>query len=284
MDERRRYRGNCWGISRFFSVSPWESGRSSASDRDDDPVGDRRGRVPRTNVGDERCRRVWDVNSYVDTVLCLGRGGSFLWGVALYRFESTSGWRRRYGIVGWRNAGVYSRDRVDSHSRTSQPAGDRWYRPRHRGCGDRIVEVANRNVLSGSLFGLLTALSFSVSPIFVRLGMEEGASAEIGLTVGLTAAAVSWVVVMSIFDRAALDVRRLRGSRPVLWETAAAATIVTGTWLRYLAMALIPLAIVSAVGRVNILVILLLSRRTTTLRLWIGGALIIAGTALFSFG
>lgn len=146
------------------------------------------------------------------------------------------------------------------------------------------MEVANRNVLSGSLFGLLTALSFSVSPIFVRLGMEEGASAEIGLTVGLTAAAVSWVVVMSIFDRAALDVRRLRGSRPVLWETAAAATIVTGTWLRYLAMALIPLAIVSAVGRVNILVILLLSRRTTTLRLWIGGALIIAGTALFSFG
>lgn len=112
--------------------------------------------------------------------------------------------------------------------------------------------------------------------------MAEGVSAEVGLTIGLTAAAVSYVVVLLVIDRPALDLRRLPGWRPVGWESAAAAAIVTGTWLRYLAMAMIPLAIVSAVGRVNILVILLLSRRTTTLRLWVGGALIIAGTVLFS--
>lgn len=141
-----------------------------------------------------------------------------------------------------------------------------------------------RGVISGSFFGLLTALSFSVSPIFVRLGMAEGASAEIGLSVGLVAAAVSYVLILAIIDRSALDVRRLPGLRPALWEAGAAAAIVTGTWLRYLAMALIPLAIVSALGRVNILVILLIEHRATTLRLWIGALLIIAGTVLFSFG
>jgi drug/metabolite transporter (DMT)-like permease len=114
--------------------------------------------------------------------------------------------------------------------------------------------------------------------------MAEGASAEIGLSVGLVAAAFSYGLILLVIDRPALDIRRLPGMRPVLWEAGAAAAIVTGTWLRYLAMALIPLAIVSALGRVNILVILSIEHRSTTMRLWIGALCIIAGTVLFSLG
>jgi drug/metabolite transporter (DMT)-like permease len=144
------------------------------------------------------------------------------------------------------------------------------------------MAVKSRDLVTGTIFGLATAMAFSISPIFVRKGMAEGFSAEIGLTVGVTAAALSYVLILIVVDRPALDVRRLPGWSPVLWELAAAVAIVTGTWLRYRAMALIPLAIVSALGRVNILVILLLARRSVTPRAWLGGALIIAGTILLS--
>ncbi len=79
------------------------------------------------------------------------------------------------------------------------------------------MAVDRRRVVSGSFFGLATALSFSVSPIFVRLGIAEGATAEIGLTIGLTAAAVSYIAVLLVIDRPAVDLRRLPGWRPVAW-------------------------------------------------------------------
>jgi drug/metabolite transporter (DMT)-like permease len=145
------------------------------------------------------------------------------------------------------------------------------------------VAVNSRRLVTGTLFGLATAMAFSISPIFVRKGMAEGFSAEIGLTVGVTAAALTYALILFLVDRPALDVRRLPGWNPVLWELAAAVAIATGTWLRYRAMALIPLAIVSALGRVNILVILLLARRSVTPKTWLGGVLIIAGTMLLSF-
>ncbi|MDA3949385.1 MAG: hypothetical protein PF508_09165 [Spirochaeta sp.] len=145
------------------------------------------------------------------------------------------------------------------------------------------MAVNTKELITGTFFGLATAMAFSISPLFVRKGLAEGFSAEIGLTVGVTAAALSYALILLFIDRGALDVRRLPGRGPVLWELSAAAAIVTGTWLRYRAMALIPLAIVSALGRVNSLVILLLARRSVTPRVWIGGALIIAGTMLLSF-
>jgi uncharacterized membrane protein len=144
------------------------------------------------------------------------------------------------------------------------------------------MAVSIRDVVSGSVFGLGTAMAFSVSPIFVRMGMAEGHSAEIGLAIGLIAAALAYFMVLLVSDRQALQVGAVGEVRLAGWELAAALSIVTGTWLRYEAMALVPLAIVSALGRVNILVILLLARRTVTPRVWVGGFLIIAGTVLLS--
>jgi uncharacterized membrane protein len=142
--------------------------------------------------------------------------------------------------------------------------------------------VTLRSVLAGSVYGLGTALAFSVSPIFVRMGMADGHSAIVGLSVGLIAAAIAYTGVALASDRAALRLGRLERLTPISWELAAALVIVTGTWMRYVAMGLVPLAIVSAVGRVNILVILLLAGRSVGPRVWIGGVLIIAGTVLLS--
>lgn len=144
------------------------------------------------------------------------------------------------------------------------------------------MEIALRRVITGSLAGLGTALAFSVSPVFVRMGMREGHSAETALVVGLVAALISYAGILAIIDRNSLRIRIGSHLRPLAWETAAAVSIVTGTWLRYVAMSLIPLAIVSAVGRVNLLVILLFARRAITPRVWLGAALILSGTLLLS--
>ncbi len=144
------------------------------------------------------------------------------------------------------------------------------------------MAVSVREIASGSVFGLGTALAFSVSPIFVRLGMAEGHSAEIGLAIGLIAAALAYFLVLVCSDRQSLHLGAAGEWRLAGWELAAALSIVTGTWLRYEAMALVPLAIVSALGRVNILVILLIARRSVKLRVWVGGFLIIAGSVLLS--
>lgn len=145
------------------------------------------------------------------------------------------------------------------------------------------MAVRPERLVTGTVFGLATAMAFSISPIFVRKGMAEGFSAGIGLTVGVSAAACTYALILFFLDRPALEVRRLPGAGPAMWELAAAVAIVTGTWMRYRAMALIPLAIVSALGRVNILVILLLARRSVTPRVWLGGTLIIIGALLLSF-
>lgn len=134
----------------------------------------------------------------------------------------------------------------------------------------------------GSVYGLGTALAFSISPLFVRAAMSEGHSAEVGLSVGLIAAAATYAFVLAVSEPRALQDAFRADRATTLWELAAALAIVTGTWLRYEAMATIPLAIVSALARINILVILLLAGKSVTRRVWIGGVLIIAGTVLLS--
>lgn len=145
------------------------------------------------------------------------------------------------------------------------------------------MAVDLRKTAAGTVYGLGTAMAFSISPIFVRLGMRDGHSAEIALAIGMTGALLSYGVVLLLFDRKSLKINRVSGLSPFLWEAAAALAIVIGTWLRYLALDLIPLGIVSALGRINILVILLLVRKEITWRVWAGGALMLAGTLLLSF-
>ena len=134
-----------------------------------------------------------------------------------------------------------------------------------------------RRTLGGAFWGLGTALAFSISPVFLRLGLAEGYSTHIALTVGVTSAFIAYVVLLAVFDRRSLKLTPFRAAGSMKWEVAAAFSIVAGSWVRYLAISLIPLAIVSALGRVNILVILLLSRREVTWKVWVGGALIVAG-------
>ena len=140
--------------------------------------------------------------------------------------------------------------------------------------------------LADSAFGLGTAICFSVSPVFLRFGLSEFDSPTVAVTIGLTSATIAYVLVLIIGGR----LHRMHSTaRPgaLPYQLAAGIFIATGTWLRYIAVGMIPIAIVSTLGRMNIPVVLALSplfltgaRERVTPRLWLGAGLIIVGAAL----
>jgi uncharacterized membrane protein len=140
-----------------------------------------------------------------------------------------------------------------------------------------------------SLYGLGTALCFSVSPLFLRLGLRELDDPLVAVSVGMIGALLAYLLLLALggqLSRITVQVNRTAFA----FQLLAGVFIGIGTWLRYVATDMIPIAIVGTLGRVNIPVVLLLSpllftarKERVTGRLWIGAALIIAGAAVVTF-
>ncbi len=143
--------------------------------------------------------------------------------------------------------------------------------------------------LRSSVYGLGTALCFSVSPIFLRYGLRDFPSPVIAVGIGMTSAFLLYLLVLAL--RGHLGLLRARVSRSVLvTQVLAGLFIATGTWLRYEAVDRAPVAVVATLGRINIPVVLLLSplffvagKDRVTVRLWLGAGLIIGGAAVITF-
>jgi uncharacterized membrane protein len=83
-----------------------------------------------------------------------------------------------------------------------------------------------------------------------------------------------------------------RGSIPQgawLWQVAAGAVVGLSTWARWIALDMAPVAVVMALGRLNVPIViflapLLVGRRAeqVTPRVWLGAALIVAGAVLLN--
>lgn len=142
----------------------------------------------------------------------------------------------------------------------------------------------------GSLFGLGTAVCFAISPVFIRAGLEGLPSPLLGVTIGMIVCVVAY--------GATLLVRRRQSVTPSVSvpRAALALQIVAGmlvglsTWARWLALDLAPVAVVIALGRLNVPLVLVLAplmlgRRLepVTLRVWLGAGLIIAGSLVLIF-
>jgi uncharacterized membrane protein len=145
------------------------------------------------------------------------------------------------------------------------------------------INVTWRN----SLFGLGTAICFAISAIFIRNGLEELPSPLLGVSVGMTITAVVYGVVL-IFRRKQIQ------QGPILWDAwlfqvAAGAIVGLATWARWIALDMAPVAVVMALGRTNVPVViflapLLVGRKAerVTARVWLGAALIVAGALILN--
>ncbi|HEX6306479.1 MAG TPA: EamA family transporter [Anaerolineales bacterium] len=140
----------------------------------------------------------------------------------------------------------------------------------------------------GLLYGLATAVSFSISPIFIRRGLEGLESPLLGVTIGMLASTLAYGFVLIL--------RRDRSAgEPVPWQALAfqfLAGVLVGlsTWARWLALDTAPVGVVLALGRLNVPVVILLSPifigqhlERVNLRVWLGAGLIVAGSLILTF-
>jgi drug/metabolite transporter (DMT)-like permease len=100
---------------------------------------------------------------------------------------------------------------------------------------------------TASLFGLGTALCWAVSPILIRQGLRGLPSPLLGVTIGLVAATAAYGLALP------LRRRRLHVAREALaWKLAAGLLVGVSTWTRWYAVALVPVAVVLALGLLSV--------------------------------
>lgn len=153
---------------------------------------------------------------------------------------------------------------------------------------DRVAVAADRRAgppsrpavaWTASLFGLGTATCWAVSPILIRQGLRGLPSPLLGVTIGLVAATVAYGLALP------LRRRRLRATREALaWKLAAGVLVAVSTFTRWYAVALVPVAVVLALGLLSVPTVLaaaplLVGRRAEpiTAPVLAGSALVVAG-------
>ncbi|MGE5249189.1 MAG: DMT family transporter [Bacteroidota bacterium] len=140
-------------------------------------------------------------------------------------------------------------------------------------------------ILDASWLGLGAAFFWALSPIFIRLGLQGLPSPLLGVTVGVTASALAYAVVL-LWQR-----QRWLG-RPITneaWAQKLTAGVLVGlsTWMRWVALDLAPVAVVLALTMISTPLVILLSpwisgrhlERVTAV-LWTGTLLILSGALL----
>jgi drug/metabolite transporter, DME family len=183
-------------------------------------------------------------------------------------------------------AGVYAveLDRLRRARRVEEPvAADRRAGPLPAGRGDRRQAAT----WTASLFGLGTALCWAVSPIFIRQGLRDLPSPLLGVTIGLVAATLAYGLVLLPGGR-----HRVRVSREALaWKLAAGVLVGVSTWTRWYAVALVPVAVVLALGLLSVPTVMaaapmLVGRQAEriTAPMLVGSALVVVGALVIGAG
>jgi len=141
----------------------------------------------------------------------------------------------------------------------------------------------------GSLWqGLVAAICWSISPIFIRWGLAELPSPILGVTVGITASAIVYGVILFIRKVQGLPITASLDSTTL--KIIAAVLVGLSTWGRWIALDLTKVATVLALSLVSVPVVNLLSPLVSgkdvehvTLQVWTGSGLIITGSLILIF-
>lgn len=139
-----------------------------------------------------------------------------------------------------------------------------------------------------SLFGLGTALCFAISPIFIRGGLAELPSPLLGVTIGMAISALTYGLLL-LLRREPLHQSAIPRDA-VVFQLAAGAFVGLSTWARWIALGLTPVAVVLALGRLNVPIVIVLSlllvgqkAENVTGRIIVGATLIVVGSLMLIF-
>lgn len=136
---------------------------------------------------------------------------------------------------------------------------------------------------AGLAAALGTALCWALSPIFIREGLEGLPSPLLGVTVSMVSSTVVFGVVLAVRRRPLAD--RIDSRTALGFKVAAGLLVGLSTWMRWIALDLTTVAVVLSVNSISVPTVLLLAplvvgrhREHVTRRLWLGAALVIAGS------
>lgn len=143
-------------------------------------------------------------------------------------------------------------------------------------------------LLQASWMGLAAAFFWAVSPIFIRVGLQGLPSPMLGVTIGVTASALSYAIIL-LWQRDRWAGVPITGEA---WTFKLLAGLLVGlsTWMRWVALDLAPIAVVLALTMISSPLVILLAPLVSgkhlervTAMLWAGTVLILAGALLLVF-
>ncbi len=143
-------------------------------------------------------------------------------------------------------------------------------------------------MLKASWLGLSAGLCYAISPIFIKLGLNDLPSPLLGVTVGVTASALGYGVFLFLQRKHWVGVP-ISGES---WSYKVIAGVLVGlsTWMRWVALGMAPVAVVLALSMVSAPVVIFLSPLVSgkqlervTATLWAATAMIVGSALLLTF-
>lgn len=132
-------------------------------------------------------------------------------------------------------------------------------------------------------YGLGASACWSLSPIFIRQGLQGLPSPLLGVTVGIGVSAAAYAVLLAVRSR-----KSSLGSvslDSLTFKLVAGLLVGLSTWMRWVALDLAPVALVLAITLVSVPVVNLLSPlvvgrkvERVTAQVWLGSGLVVSGS------
>lgn len=146
------------------------------------------------------------------------------------------------------------------------------------------AETPEHPPLRSSVYGLGTALTWAVSPLFIRRGLEDVDDPILGVTIAIVAATAAFAIVLVARGHPVFA----SASRSALtWKVLGGVLVGIGTWGRWYALSLEPVAVVLGLGLLTVPTVMMLApviagrhlERVTRTILG-GSALVVSGALL----
>jgi drug/metabolite transporter (DMT)-like permease len=130
--------------------------------------------------------------------------------------------------------------------------------------------------------GLATALAWSISPLFIKEGLNGLSSPLLGLTLGMLVAVVFYAAALPLRPR--VEGAAIGSMQALGFKLLAGVMVGLSTWARWVSLDYTAVAVVLALGLLSVPVVLTLSPilmgshvERVNLQIWTGGFLVVAG-------
>lgn len=150
---------------------------------------------------------------------------------------------------------------------------------------ERAAETGWGVAWNDALPGLATAFAWSISPIFIKRGLDGMDAPLLGLTFGMLVAVVAYGTFLPLRPRP--DVASFGSRSALAFKLAAGVMVGLSVWARWVSLDSTGVAVVLALGLLSVPVVLLFSPllmgravERVTAQIWGGAVLVVAGGLL----